>query len=319
MKTIVLHGINFDTNLGGPAAIYYLGKLLFEKGVDVYIYDVHFKENPFFNRRYSSNTIIDKENTVVLYTECIPGNPLNSKYIIRWLGAPIGTFTNGNLDIINTWNHDDIVYHFNRDINFNKHPEYSGKIYKNLSLIVLYDIFKNHNIEKKYEYCVTLRKSYMHKKIDYIHSGFVIEILRSHSLKECVEIFNLCKYFISYDPLTFLYIIAPICGCIPIVYPMDGLNKLQWLKTISIYEYLQENNLTNIYGVAYGNSEEEIKWATDTLHLVKEQWEDIKIYYENKYINQFIQDISIIEKKELLNTVKNNFYNFFNLNLENII
>ena len=77
-----------------------------------------------------------------------------------------------------------------------------------------------------------------------------------------LEIFNRCEYFVSYDPCTFLSIIAAFCGCISIVYPVEGLSKEEWLSTIAVKKYMQEKQINVLYGVAYGL--EEIEWAKST-------------------------------------------------------
>jgi hypothetical protein len=318
----VIYGAGFNKNSGGPSILYYICKLLLEKNIDVCIYDKNYTDNPYFTRRYPCDHVIDLERTVVIYPEGISGNPLGSKYCVRFIGAPVGTFTNGDKSIINTWNNNDLVYYFNPELKFQENKELIGSVYKIFSIFILHDEIKNYNIQRKYERCVTLRKSYMHKKINYIHSGFALEILRSHSLQECINIFNLCKYFISYDPLTFLNIIAAMCGCISIIYPVDGLNKMQWLQTSAFYPYMIEKKLDNIYGIAYGNSKEEIEWAINTMHLTSEQWRDIDLNYKEKNINMLINDLNNnvhYPDIKLLNTVENTFKTVFKTNIKKII
>ena len=82
-----------------------------------------------------------------------------------------------------------------------------------------------------------------------------------------------------------------MCGCISIIYPINGISKKEWYKTTAVAKYLQDNNINNLYGIAYGNSEEELEYAKITIHLVKNQWDDIISYFKNDILN-YINDIN---------------------------
>ena len=70
-------------------------------------------------------------------------------------------------------------------------------------------------------------------------------------------------------------------------------------------EYFDSINKYELYGVAYGNSPEEIKFAEDTIHLATEQWNNILAYYKDNHIMNFIKDINNFENMQ--NTITNNF------------
>jgi trans-aconitate methyltransferase len=97
-----------------------------------------------------------------------------------------------------------------------------------------------------------------------------------------------------------------MCGCISVVIKVDGMNELDWLKTTAVYPYLKEKNMNKLFGIAYGVSE--IDWAKKTLHLVKEQWNEIIKHSKNTSVVPFLRDIQNIENISYLeNTVKNIF------------
>ena len=96
-----------------------------------------------------------------------------------------------------------------------------------------------------------------------------------------------------------------MCGCVSILYPVNGMSKLDWLKTTVVYPYLVYKNVYNLYGVAYGL--DDIEWAKNTLHLVKDQWCDIDNFFKEKYLSNFIDDINNFSK--CVNTIENNFFN----------
>ena len=69
------------------------------------------------------------------------------------------------------------------------------------------------------------------------------------------------------------------------------------------WPYLKANNLDNIYGIAYGMND--IEYARHTIHLVKNQWNEIHDFSLKKSILPFLDDINNYEKLE--NTVENNY------------
>ena len=132
-----------------------------------------------------------------------------------------------------------------------------------------------------------MRKYEIHKTpIINIHPENAYEILQYNSKSTIVEFFNKYTYFVSYDPLTFLSIIAALCGCVSVVYPIDGISKKEWVKMTALNEYLEYNNLDYFYGVAYGM--EDIGWAISTMENMEQNLDS--------------------ETNSLENTVENNYY-----------
>jgi hypothetical protein len=197
----------------------------------------------------------------------------------------------------------------NKELIINKNDieliNYNKNIYKTLSLLYIYPNIKNYNQDRS-GYCYTLRKSHIHVNINYIHPNNSIEIKRDNTQDDYIKIFNKCKYFISYDPLTFLNIISCLCGCISIIYPIEGLSKKEWIKITALNNYLEDNNINEIYGIAYGNDQSELDYASRTIHLVKDQWKDVINYFKNKSVKSFINEINNWDN--LKNNIENNYY-----------
>ena len=84
---------------------------------------------------------------------------------------------------------------------------------------------------------------------------------------------------------------------------MDGLTKKEWLQTTACADYLQSSG-EDLYGVAYGA--DNLQFAIDTLHLVKQQWIRIQNYTKEKTLLPFIEDINHFEN--MTNTVENNYF-----------
>jgi hypothetical protein len=292
----------YSNNCGGIVVQYYLAQILDKIGVKVRIkLNNNYIPNNIYNN-YDNNDF-ELKDTIVIYGETIKGNPLNAPNIIRWILAELGIISGKH--IYKTWGLNDLVYYFNSELKFLKEPDKLNNIYKNLSLLYIDPIFKNIN-QERYGYCHTFRKTEFHKNISLIHPQNSFEITREHKQEDYFHLFNKYEYFVSYDPLTFLSIIAAICGCISIIYPIEGISKKDWLKMTALADYLNDKNLESIYGIAYGYSFKEISNAYSTLPLVKDQWDDIHQYFKEKYIYPFIKDINNLS--DCKNTIQNNFY-----------
>ena len=293
--------MDFDLSNGGVTVQYYLAQILDLYGEKVRIYSNNIIHNSLFNNYYGDDFNLDE--TVIIYCEGVIGNPLNGKYVVRWLLSELGK--NVSNEIYLSWNKNNLVYYFNSELKFNNDSTKIGNYYKNLSLLYIYENIKNNN-KTRYGYCHTFRKSIYHINVKYIHPEDSFEINRNHSQDDYIIFFNRHEYFISYDPLTFLNVIASLCGCISIVYPIEGLSKKEWFKTTALSNYLIENNIDYLYGIAYGNDEAEINYAKSTIHLLDEQFKNIIEYFKNKSVIPFINDINNWDNSE--NTVENNFY-----------
>jgi hypothetical protein len=301
-KIIFFMELDFVYRCGGIVVQYELAKNLNNSMVDVKIISPRNIKNNIYNNFSLTKKLDDVDNTIVIYGETIKGNPLNAKYVIRWILAPIGICS--HIDNYKTWDPNDLVYYFNSEDKFIKEPEKVSKEYKLLNVLFINPNAINLNLQNRSGTCYTFRKSYYHKNIQLIHPPNSFEITRKHTQEDYIKKFNKYKYFISYDPLTFLSVIAALCGCISIVKKVDGLSKKDWLNMLAITEYFKESGENTLYGIAYGA--DDLENAINTLHLVKQQWDDIKNFMINKNIKSFLDDMDNFDT--LVNNVQNNFY-----------
>jgi hypothetical protein len=338
-KDILIYPHNsYNLSDGGITVQYYLASILDKIGVRVRIHKNKYNaiQNSLFNN--FDNNDFDINNTIVLYSEGIEGNPLNAPFSVRWMLSELGK--NVPKDYLKKWNKNELVYYFNSEdkfylenniksnnvniftitsssyreqrllntnnnIQINNQKIENKSVFKFLTLFYIHPDIKDNNLCRN-GYCHSFRKSYYHETIENIHPNDSFEIKRNHTQINYIEFFNKYKYFISYDPLSFLTIISILCGCISIVYPMNKLSKLDWYKKTAVYEYMKSNNITQLYGIAYGNSIEEIEFADKTINLVKKQWDDI-LKFNLQTIENFRNDINNFEKMN--NTINNNFFN----------
>ena len=298
---IYLHMSKFSFTNGGIVVQYYLASILDKIGVKVRLHSEIIIKNPLFNNFYDNDFKID-DNLVVIYCEGIKGNPLNATNVVRWMLSELGK--NIPYQYLYTWGKKELIYYFNYELKFEKKPDKINKIYKLLSCLYLSPEIRQINYGPRSGTCITLRKKKMYNSdIKYIHPVESFEITSEHIQEDYIRFFNYYEYFISYDQLTFINIISAICGCISIVYPIDGVSKYEWLKITAVWPYLKANNLDNIYGIAYGM--DDIDYARQTIHLVKNQWDEIHDFSLKESILPFLDDINHFENLE--NTIENNY------------
>lgn len=308
-KSILIYPHNpFNISDGGTTVQYYLAYVLLNLGVNVKIFNTqdNYATNSIFNNFVSDINSINFDDTIVIYCEGIIGNPLNAKYVVRWMLSKLGQ--NVPYSHYDTWNQNELVYFFNNEIDMiNKNIDF-----KLLSLFYLHSEIENKNSIERQGLCYTIRKKHQFKndcdiniennKINESINLPILEISRDQIQTECIDIFNKHEYFISYDPLTFLSIIATLCGCVSIVYPIQGVSKLDFFKMTPYYQYMVEKKCFEIYGLAYGTSNEEIDYSKKTLHLAKQQMIDVQNWLIDKYVKQFIVDMKNWDKNR--NTLK---------------
>lgn len=298
MKFVIYPHLKFSPLDGGISVQYVFAKNLKEKGFEVYISDNYGRpENPIFNDYISADVIDD--SFIVVYCEGVLGNPLNAKKIVRWMLSELGQ--NVRYDYINTWSPKELVYFYGSETRFKNYPNFKNKIFKLLNFVHDYH---DYECEQKTRngICFSIRKMYnIHKKI-YFNVTKGTEIPRDVSHENLKDIFLTHEIFISYDPITYLNVIAGMYGCVPIVVPIYGTSKENWLRKTHFWDFLEKNNLgTNLYGIAYGF--EELDFAKSTLHLMKEQQKQINEFIKKRSLEIFISDMNNFEKCE--NTLKN--------------
>jgi hypothetical protein len=305
---------NFSFVDGGTVVQYNLAKIITDLGHNVRIYSTNKIPNPVFSKFYDNDFPID-DNAVVIYCEGTQGNPLNAKNVVRWLLSELGK--NVPYDWVNGWGKDELVYFFNYDKIFSNNLEMVGTKYKLLTNIYINPLIKNYNNPLRKGFCHTFRKYHYHKTLRYAHPPNSYEIIIKHKLVDCINIFNKHVIFISYDPLTFLSVMAALCGCISVVIKVDGKpTQADWLKSTAVGSYAKDRGIEKLYGIAYGLGE--IDWARKTLHLVSQQWIDILNYCKTNAIIPFLKDIEDLNNLENAeNTIQKIFFDEDLKKLEN--
>jgi hypothetical protein len=308
-KLVIIYTRPLDVNCGGIVALHNLAKLINDLNDEkVYAKIFMFNGLRYYNTFCSEFATLDdiNDNCFVVYPEVITGNPLNAKNVVRWILLGLGKEMPNNHFI--NWGKKDLVYYYNyeKKFDFVENIKKNRTIFKSLNTVYINPHIKTFNFDTRDEYCHAFRKARdLNLPYKEFHPSNSFEITREHNQMDCLKIFNRCKFFICYDPLTFLIVISVLCGCVAVVNKVDGLTKEEWLKTTTAYEFIHKRGVDNLFGIAYGTGD--IPFALSTLHLAKQQWINIMNYSKDVLTLSFINDIKNIENVE--NTVENNFIN----------
>lgn len=183
----------------------------------------------------------DIADAIVVYPEMVNGNPLNATHVVRWFLNKPGVLT-GKIEYGSNELYFYYQVHFNDTaINFEDN--------NHLNVVeFMDDVYRDEGLGERSGSCYMVRKG-LGRSLDKHEAGSKKIDGLSHS--EIAEIFNRCKYFVSYDLYTMYSRYAAMCGCIPIVVPDEDVTKEQWRP-------VEENRL----GIAYGW--DDIQWAIDT-------------------------------------------------------
>lgn len=307
-KTIVIYNPYGNGEMcGGTTILHYIGQLLKNKNINIKMYtgysayeDIIFSD---FITDYDENKI------VAIYPEITYGNPLNAKYVIRWILAPVGKIVNNN--VVESWGKNDLIYYFLSEKKIKESPNKYNSIYKFLTIIYLKpNTFINYNKHRS-GYCHIYKKANMFhiNGIQTLHPPDSVELSHFNKYEELVEFFNRFEYFICYDPCSFLVFLAGLCGCIPILHKVDGISKEEWFTGMAdtnsgFYEYYLKNEYTNFPGIAYGI--EDIEYARSTIHLLPDILNEHIESINNLSVNNFINDMKNFHDN--INSIENNFY-----------
>ena len=181
------------------------------------------------------------------------------------------------------WNNTDIIYFWEPNNNQNNYIKILRCHYVNT-------LFKRENINIRNDTCYIIKKGRLiHKNINNIHphNSINIEILNNNDIK---NIFNRSKYFYCYDPKCMYILYALKCGCIPIIYPIDGKSREEYFRNSIFYD--KTDNIIYSKGIAYGNSIEELTYAENTLEEGIKELDSI-FNKELETVNKFLNDIQI--------------------------
>lgn len=215
--------------------------------VKLFLIKIRIRENPFGKLLLFRQQVLPfvSDNTVVVYPEGVYGNPLHAKNVVRWF-----LFRNRFPDNPEAYGKNELVFSFREHFN-----DYNLNPFCRLLTLNYFDkdLYKQTNFSERRGVCYIIRKGRNRPDLPKTFDGPVIDDLTE---KEKVAVLNRCRYCYDYDTQTFYTCIACVCGCIPVVVMEPGKKKP---------DYLGEDDVD--YGIAYGDTPEEIEYAVKTRPL----------------------------------------------------
>lgn len=267
---LVINAPDYTDKSGGIIALHTLAEEIYQLGYNVRVHP----RNKISSRKTKPGSnyklIFDDElnslggEFVAIYPEIDPLNPLNAKYVVRWLlfNVPI------------PWNAQPEGCQIGYNLLFLKN---SKKEHLEQSYIV--DFSKALSVKPKDlirdRNCFTRRKDSKDPNIPIPYDESKdFHIKGDEGFEKIIEIFNRSKYFYSHDIATAWAPIAALMGCIPVL-----LHNNKEIRTL-----LKGPK----YGVACGL--DDLEWAESTQSLVRPHLK--KLMSENRWnAENFIQII----------------------------
>ena len=300
---VVIYAPPINDACGGAMVLYNLVKTINSLNNNnvialIYCYDHRTYTNNFCNNFFNPFWIDDK--TIVIYPETITGNPLMAKYVVRWilldLGLEVSSYHYKN------WHKNDIVYHW--EPSFLKNTKQLVNIWINPKI-------QNYQKSKRDKNCYAFKKmqwipdTLNNIKIQHYHSSENINI-DSISIAEAIDVFNNSKLFYCYDPNTFFSVMAPLCGCVTVLHPLNNLSKEQYFKSRIL---CHSSGFCYDAGIAYGNSKDEISMALASINEAQDQFDYLCSLYQET-VTSFMQEITKVVNSSILpiNIVNNIYY-----------
>lgn len=235
----------YEPSSGGSIVLYKLARLLQGLGHDVRIWPAHrvpagrlattvlrraaymatrwyrpnFRPHPELAGKLAEED--DLSRGVVVYPETIPGNPLRAARYVRWM-----LYKPGELGVRFDCRPGDLYFCYQEAFNTRcEAMEYGGV----LSVVDwMTDIYRQSNFGVREGACYMVRKG---KGRADLPSLAGLEVVDGLGHADLARIFNVRRACYFFDPYTAYSEYAALCGCIPIVVPLPGVDKNAWTPT----------------------------------------------------------------------------------------
>jgi hypothetical protein len=186
------------------------------------------------------------KDAIAVYPEIVSGNPLRARRYVRWLlhepGFHEGKFRHSSNDL-----------YFSYQAAFNKNC--GGMVHGGALTVTdcMMDVYRLTNHGPRSKICYMVRKGGDRHDLPDLSGRWVVD---GYDHCQLAAAFNECRACYFYDLHTMYAAYAAACGCLPIVVPLPGLSKDQWIPEEA-----------GRYGLAYGDDDAEHAIATRKLLL----------------------------------------------------
>ena len=265
--------LNKPPHHGGPLILHYISKKLLEFGDRVCMNYPFYEGCEKLTKEFFKN--LNPKEWVLITTE----NDFRLDFF-NFKTVRLILFTGKNME---KYSSDELVFQYGKSFTIGTKYENSPSI---RPIVTNLNFWKDLGCQRSEIPLILIKKGNISK--DKIIKGKIIDgIINMDGTREEVDfellkLFNTHKTFITYDNNTFHSTQAALCGAISIVIPDGKLNEKEW-----------RNSTKREYGVAYGNSEEQINFALNTT-------DDLKKIIESELIRSH-KEISFLRETVLLN------------------
>lgn len=211
-------------------------------------YEWRMKTNPDLDTPIARRRDLTR-NSVVVYPELLPGNPLGAKNVVRWLLYRPG------LAHPYEFGKDEMFFRVDKIMDL---PELTGGA-PDLYLWKINPAYRNENRPDRKGACYLLRKGFQKPRIPETEAADAI-CVDGMSHEQMNDVFNRCEVFYSYDEATMYSQFAAISGCTSVVVPGLFPSREAWVA----------EHPNGRYGIAYGSDPSEMEHARATRHLLIE-------------------------------------------------
>jgi hypothetical protein len=246
--------LNVSPHKGGPLILHYISKKLIEFGDRVYM------NYPFYDgcEKLTMDivkTLNPKEWVLITTENDFRLHNINFKTVRLML------FTGKNIE---RYRSDELIFQYGKSFTVGTKLENSFSI---RPIVTNLSFWNDLGCQRSETPLVLVKKGNVSKD-NLIKGKLIDDVTKMDSTRddidfELLKLFNTHKTFITYDNNTFHSVQAALCGAISIVIPDGKLSEKEW-----------RNSTKRKYGIAYGNSEEQINFALDTVGDLKKIVED---------------------------------------------
>lgn len=243
----LIYCLPYDKKIGGSVVMHHLAKSLADMGDKV----LTTNDGPFNNVRTAPKDLIskiDKKDWIIVFSESNT-NKVNFPNVVRWVLYILGGFKGYN----GFYHPNELVVQYGKGFT-------TGTQYENVpeltNLIFEFDFWKDLNLERSEQDLILIKKG-RHFSNQQNRNGRILDE-ENYTDETLLQAFNEHKRFVTYDNNTFHSVQAAVCGAISIVIPDGRQSEEEWRST--------SRNRT--WGIAYGDTPEQIKYALETRNLL---------------------------------------------------
>ena len=308
-KPVIVNCPPFDDQSGGCIVLHYLTHRLRGMGVEAYAFpllkEVPSDATPLLRnlrraltirkyirgrRPFRTHPALDTplpplsalRRGIVVYPEIVSGNPLGCAHVARWILYTPRGFAQGE-DFAKPTPGEGVFFF---QPPFIEHIDWIPRDNWLRLQWLREDIFNDPGPVERTEVCRMIRKGAA--TADSPPPGAEgATMLDGKSNEEIAEVFKRARLFYCHDPYTMYCDYAALCGCLPIVVPPPMLSCTDWRPE------------ADRFGIAYGDSPEQLEWAVRTRSGLIGRIKDLK-RQEDGMLEHFVSCLASTFSQDLV-------------------